>query len=80
MVNGWVEACANGRVGGRYGVQEWVDGWVDWWTRGMGGLLVIIHDSIHGQVVRQQKLANASVHACMRMLAFMGGFFIMYKL
>jgi hypothetical protein len=31
-------------------LQQATDGmvWVDGWTRGMGGLLVIIHDSIHG--------------------------------
>ena len=45
--------------------------------RGMGGLLVIIHDSIYGWVVRWRARANASAHACMRMLAFMAGFFIM---
>ena len=32
------------RHGWMGGLEEWVDGW----TRGMGGLLVIIHDSIYG--------------------------------
>ena len=45
MVNGWVRRflkwVGNGWMGG---LKEWVDGW----TKGMGGLLVIIHDSIHG--------------------------------
>ena len=33
--------CRNGWMGR---LEEWVDGW----TKGMGGLLVIIHDSIYG--------------------------------
>ena len=27
-LNGWVQACSNGRVGGMGGFMEWVDGWV----------------------------------------------------
>jgi len=31
------------------GVGVFLSGWVGYgWTRGLGGLLVIIHDSIHG--------------------------------
>jgi hypothetical protein len=41
-VNGWVEACENGRVGCRYGGIDgcrygWIEGWVDGW---MGGFVV----------------------------------------
>ena len=39
-------------VRGMGGLEEWVDGWTRERERGMGGLLVIIHDSIYGWVVR----------------------------
>ncbi len=47
-----------------YGLRTDGKVWVDGWTRGMGGLLVIIHDSIYGQVVRYRKLLLAYMCAC----------------
>ncbi len=44
----YVGVWSSDRRDGMGGLEREREEWVDGWTRGMGGLLVIIHDSIYG--------------------------------